>query len=218
MSKIPSGYVILHCKQTTLNLPLSMNHHKFLLFLHNKGHMFFPRADGSFGSDYVYLQVPEFVDNGTIYHQLFKFNRAHWKSLDSEEKRCDVGNNNYLTKCVASFLDNLIGCSMGIAQSDNYLNRWHELRLIHEPLWNIPHFRCKNETQLKTYVTYGKKLYNANDNEMFELTGCLSNCHKYKYKLEAVSLITKIREDTLKSAINIALYYPATEHKVYKQV
>ena len=88
--------------------------------------MYLPRADRSFGSDYIFLQLSNLNKerkNGTILTQMYELDRAHWKSLDSEERRCDTENKNYVAKCVIHFLENLIGCSMGMTDSDNGLGR-----------------------------------------------------------------------------------------------
>ena len=88
--------------------------------------MYLPRPDKIFGSDYNLLrlsELPQEMENNTEYHQYFEVERAHWESLDSEGKRCDVENRNHATKCVTRFLETSIGCSMGIAESDNELKR-----------------------------------------------------------------------------------------------
>ena len=119
--------IFLYSKQTYANLHLSYNHSKFVIFLHDKGHLFLPRPDRIFGSEYYLLQMSELakeMDNSTEYHQYFEMERSYWKSLDSEEKRCDVENRNNATKCVTHFLENSVGCSMGISESDNELERY----------------------------------------------------------------------------------------------
>ena len=110
-----------------MNLHLTLNHSKFVILLHDKGHMYLPRPDRIFGSDYYMLQgLSELAnerENNTEYQQYYEVERAHWQSLDSEEKRCDVENRNNATKCITHFFENSIGCSMGIAESDHELNR-----------------------------------------------------------------------------------------------
>ena len=79
-------------------------------------------------------------------------------------------------------------------------------------------FRCNTAIQFEQYDTFIKKLFIANDNEIFELTGCLSNCHKYKYNLKALGPISKHKVENPTSALKLLFYYPATEHSVYNQV
>ena len=83
--------------------------------------MYIPRADKIFGSEYIITE--EVWENGTSYHQYHEFGRTHWKSLDTEEKRCDTENQYNTTKCITHFLENSIGCSMGMAESDTEVER-----------------------------------------------------------------------------------------------
>ena len=86
--------------------------------------MFQPRADKIFGSDYTILeieeQIKERLGNGTdtLYYQYYEFARTHWKTLDTPEKRCNSENKYNATKCITRFLENSMGCSMNMAESD----------------------------------------------------------------------------------------------------
>ena len=97
-----------------------------MIFLHDKGHMFLPRADRIFGSEYIILHKEEFknhIKNGTDYMQGYEIQRTYWESLNSKDKRCDDENKNYATKCVTNFLENSIGCSLGMAESGMNVER-----------------------------------------------------------------------------------------------
>ena len=88
--------------------------------------MYLPRADRSFGSDYTYMQLSELErerGSGMVLQQMYEVDRAHWKSLDSKERRCDPENKNYVTKCITKFLENSIGCSMGMPESNKKVDR-----------------------------------------------------------------------------------------------
>ena len=100
-----------------------------MIFMHDKGHMFQPRADKIFGSDYILMemqeQIAERTGNGTdtLYYQYHEFGRTHWKSLDTPEKRCDSENKYNATKCITHFLESSMGCSMSMAESDREMKR-----------------------------------------------------------------------------------------------
>ena len=97
-----------------------------MIFLHDKGHQFIQRADRVFGSEYIIFQNPEFqkeIKNGTDYIQVYEVQRTYWEALDSKERRCDEENKHYPTECVTNFLEDSIGCSMGMAESDDKLER-----------------------------------------------------------------------------------------------
>ena len=82
-------------------------------------------------------------------------------------------------------------------------------------------FRCNNATQILEYESYIRKLDYANDNAIFTLTGCLSNCNKYKYKVRALGPVQKSNDDSGEipaNTIELGFYYPTTEHEVREQV
>ena len=109
-----------------MNLHLTSNRSEFMIFIHNKGHMFLQRGDRIFGSEYIILQKEELkkhIKNGTDYTQTYEIKRTYWESLNSEEKRCDNENKNHATRCITNFLENLIGCSIGMAESGMKLER-----------------------------------------------------------------------------------------------
>ena len=84
-------------------------------------------------------------------------------------------------------------------------------------------FRCDNATQFLEYESYIRKLDYANDNAIFNLTGCLSKCHKYKYRARPLGGVQKANEATTSTkipanAVQLMFYYPTTEHEVREQV
>ena len=96
--------------------------------MHDKGHMYLQRPDKIFGSDYFLFQKQKFkkdgIKNGTDYIEGFVIKRTYWEALDSKEKRCDVDNKNHTTECITQFLENMIGCSLGMAEGGNQLDRY----------------------------------------------------------------------------------------------
>ena len=82
--------------------------------------------------------------------------------------------------------------------------------------------RCKNATQVLEYEQYIRKLDYANDNGIFDLTGCLSRCHKYKYKARSLGIVMKnskqTGQDISPNTIQLSFYFPTTEHEVREQV
>ena len=58
------------------------------------------------------------------YRQTFKMRRTHWKSLDSPHKRCnDDGVKANTTHCLTSYVEHMVGCSIGSAQGDPQMAR-----------------------------------------------------------------------------------------------
>ena len=89
--------------------------------------MYFPKPDNIFGSDYMILDIAEIIQkenlNETGLYQYFELQRTFWKSLDTPEKKCDMKNKGLTTKCITNFLEQTIGCSMGLAESDPGVER-----------------------------------------------------------------------------------------------
>ena len=112
----------------TLDLHLSSNYTDYMIFVHDKGHMYLQRPDKIYGSDYILFQKQLFkkegIKNATDYMQVYEIQRTYWEALDSREKRCDEDNKNHTTECITQFLANLIGCSLGMAESGNQLDRY----------------------------------------------------------------------------------------------
>ena len=88
-----------------------------LIFIHNRGQMYFPKVDKIFGSEYMSLQVDSArvkrgMKEGKIFHIVapYKMAKTHWKALDTNEKRCRSDNNKEAntTKCITEFLENMI--------------------------------------------------------------------------------------------------------------
>ena len=84
-------------------------------YLHNKDQMYFPKVDEIFGSKVFYSPMAEGSPT-------YKIKRIRWKALDTPGKRCtsqDTEANT--TKCITAYMENTIGCSMGLAGSDRQI-------------------------------------------------------------------------------------------------
>ena len=109
--------------QVSIQLHLNINApRRFKIFVHNKGQMLFHRRDNIFGSDTFALDWdPERVtikqQKHISFRQYFELGRTHWKTMDIPEMRCDEENKANTTECIATFLEDSIGCSMGLAGS-----------------------------------------------------------------------------------------------------
>ena len=85
--------------------------------------MHFPKIDRVFGSEFISIDLTEKYEeavnkgwkNQVHFEQTFELSRTHWKTLDTPGKRCDdkkaIANT---TQCIAHFVENTIGCSMGM--------------------------------------------------------------------------------------------------------
>ena len=101
------------------------------VFMHNKDQMYIPKIDKIFGSEFLSLQVDsarmkKAKEQGTAYHISTVYNMAktHWKALDTPLKRCRSETKEAnTTTCIVQFLENKIGCSLGLAKSNSKVKR-----------------------------------------------------------------------------------------------
>ena len=87
--------------------------------------MYFPKRDEAFGSFYFYISMPQ-------YHgvQSYRLERTHYKTLRTESQRCDNridGANT--TTCITHYLEQMVGCSMGMYGTDPGIKRYQLMSL-----------------------------------------------------------------------------------------
>ena len=74
--------------------------------------MYFMKQDKPFGSYYFPLQMP--LDKEVFWIANYELERTHWKTLNTENERCDETDSEAnTTKCITQFLERSAGCSMG---------------------------------------------------------------------------------------------------------
>ena len=80
--------------------------------------MYIPKQDEAFGSFCIYRMMTK--HEGKIY----RIERTRWKTLNTEKQRCDNENaTNNTTKCITRYIEETIGCSMGMYGRDQDLKR-----------------------------------------------------------------------------------------------
>ena len=98
--------------------------------------MYLPHYERAFGSDFLKVSLPSNEerkkDREYMYSQSYWLRRTHWKALDNEQQRCDqndaAGNT---TKCITEYLEQKIGCSLGLLGSTAMVPRFnHHLKCI----------------------------------------------------------------------------------------
>ena len=191
------------------------------LFLHNKDQMYMPKLNGVFGSDFMYLKVGKARmrdGNSTGIHAFYKMKQTLWKALDTPQKRC-INNNKKAntTQCLTMYLEDKIGCSMGLARSDKNVERYEKNKICNYLQKHKNFFyRCNKTSQIFEYMQMNRVLFNADENKIFNLTGCLSKCEKYEYSMQPLGEMeyTSLSKNTLVLALNM----PKAEHEIREQV
>ena len=103
-------------RQIWLGVRLAQEENDVSVFVHDRGQMVFPKLDGIYGS--AHLQKRRLPRR--TYEQSFSITRTRWKTISSEEKRCDDNPQSEAntTGCVTRYLEAVIGCSIGLSGSD----------------------------------------------------------------------------------------------------
>ena len=85
--------------------------------------MYFPRMDEAFGSFYI-SRIMQDLPRKIVYMQSYRLERTHWKTLNTENQRCDEGRSAAnMTNCITRYLEQTIGCSVGLYGSDHGVKR-----------------------------------------------------------------------------------------------
>ena len=99
------------------------------------------------------------------------------KAIDQPSHRCTAETNRpHTTSCLANHIEREIGCSPNILGS-----------LYPE---GTP---CNKKSQLDNLAEITRVLQNADENEIYEMTGCLSSCEKDHFAVSAVPLEKKFQ-------------------------
>ena len=115
-------------------LPVSTNQSLFMILVHNKGQIYFPKPDNIFGSAYIILPLEDILKKETLnetgLYQYYELERTYWKALDTPEKRCDMKNTAFPTKCITNYLEKTIGCSMGLVESNPHVQMYLRMKFF----------------------------------------------------------------------------------------
>ena len=63
-----------------------------------------------------------------------------------------------------------------------------------------------------------RKLYDADDSEIFRLTGCLSSCDKFRYNVKEHRSLQQTRVAWTNNTLDLAFWFLSGEHEVREQV
>ena len=124
--------------------------------------MFIPNWTKLFGTAYKRRVT---ADN---HHNIY-ITKTHLKAVDQPSRRCNSETTSPdTTACMARFIEKQIGCSPDIMGSQYPTG--------------IP---CHKEKHLDGLANITRMMENADENEVYEMTGCLSACTKHQYIVDA---------------------------------
>ena len=139
----------------------NLNPHKFQIFV--------PNEVSVFGSAYHQVNLKHLASCDGVRSQILHVKKSHIKAIDKPSQHCNAGSAEPNTSaCIADFIEREIGCN------PNILGSQHSER----PL-------CSTKAQLlqleKLYII----LSGSADNDVYDMTGCLSSCEKDIYSIVA---------------------------------
>ena len=213
----------MNSRQPVIEIRIPEDHYKFLFFVHNKGQMYFPKQDEAFGSYYFHKSYhPPKNQNYTYrYQQSFRLERTHWKTLPTENQRCGKPGNSGAdtTTCITRYLEQTVGCSMGLLGTDPDLKRYHcKFMYFVQNTQKADILRCNKTNQVEHYAVMAKEIqYAINDTEIFRITGCLSRCDKYHYNAQPRSDM-KIYRTSDRPSAGIQFIFSNGKNEVKEQV
>ena len=109
------------------------------------------------------------------FSQVIFITRTHMKALDKPTQRCSQESADITTSgCIAKFLEEKLGCNPIILGSQ---------------FSKTP--KCTTKTQLLALANATKRFEDADENDLYEMTGCLSPCEKDQYSLAVDPLTSK---------------------------
>ena len=80
--------------------------------------------------------------------------------------------------------------------------------------------RCNDTDQLTKYRDLNLKLYEAAENEIYEMTGCLSTCDKFEFAVQPMTdlTLTKTTSEEKANTVRLAFYFTTGRHDLREEV
>ena len=146
-----------------------MDASKLMVYVHNENQMIIPNGRTVYGSASTLVNFNlEYCYEVRTFSQVIYITRTHMKTLDQPSQRCGQGNKNINTSaCIARFLEDNLGCNS---------------MTIGSQLSKTP--KCTTQTQLQALANLSKLLEDGDENDIYEMTGCLAPCIKDQFSLK----------------------------------
>ena len=106
---------------------------------------------------------------GKKFYQVIYISKTHVRALDNPDQRCsNKGMNPNTSACIARFVNDKLGCNTMILGSQYTKTS-----------------PCITKSQLLALANMTRVLKEADGNDIYEMTGCLSSCEKDRYSVSA---------------------------------
>ena len=160
----------------TLNLNEKLLNFSFLHLLQ----VFVPNARTVYGSGRKSVTIPNcrgFGYSDKNFAQVIHITKTHVRALDQPSQRCSSENKPEVqntSACIARFIEDHVGCNTKI-QGSQYSRA--------SP--------CRTNYQLLDLKNLSRLLEGSNENDIYDMTGCLSSCEKDQYQLISDPIVTE---------------------------
>jgi hypothetical protein len=137
------------------------------IFVHNTDQMYIPQKTRLYRSDFKEI----ILENSEGYYSAdISLSKKHWKALDQKNDRCDVKSINPVTSvCISDFIQSSVECSASLYGCTSGTAK------------------CTLWTEYVQLDTLSKTIQSSNENEIYNMTGCLSACEKDEYRIDTLT-------------------------------
>ena len=141
--------------------------------------MIMPNGKSVYGSASTTVLINEgtgYCYTRTKYSQVIYITKTHMKALDQPSQPCNNGHSNINTSiCIARYLEEKLGCNP---------------MTIGSQFSSTP--KCTTKAELLALANASRQFEDADENDIFEMTGCLPSCIKDQYSLTVDPLKERI--------------------------
>ncbi len=142
-------------------------HQNLAVIAYNARDKYLPYFGELFGNTYQFISLPGYIPG---FLQRLVLTRTHWKSKNQPLLKCDETDESSgkLEACIDRYLEGKVGCSSVLQTTER-----------RKPL-------CRSNEDYSRWAEFAQKIVMAiSENEVYDLTGCISPCEKYEYTLSA---------------------------------
>ena len=130
--------------------------------------MIMPNGKSAYGSASTTVLINDYdsyCDTRDIYSQVIYITRTHMKALDQPSQRCTNGNMT-ISFCIARYLEKKLGCNP---------------MTIGSQFSSTP--KCTTKDEVLELANASRIFEDTDENDIYEMTGCLPSCIKDQYSL-----------------------------------
>jgi hypothetical protein len=133
------------------------------------------------------MRMHEYQETKHGYYQLFEISKTDVKNLDQPNYRCDGSREGIGAKeCTNRYIENRLGCSLP----------WRKQN------YSVLLPTCNEPWQYDKLFSIYQDTSSMDNNEIYNITGCLSSCEKSEYQMRIQSEITQANN------------YPPNQYKI----